>query len=225
MTEYGRWRSLIDGAGAIPDSVVDNFEEIFYEDLGKTVDDYYGGSASITRQTSSNVLQGSYSAQIDTPDTNGYSIMSAYGSGLPRYPGRGDRFRGSIYTKGASYINLVTCLADDSGSSIFDTTGYRLLYDVPNNDVSLSKLDGTSIASGSASLSSNQYLDYEIYPKTDGTVEAAIYDVISDNVTPSSSLVTLSGTDDTLNDNGFGIDFNSRGSNTVWYVDNLRVIE
>jgi len=74
----------------VPDSVVDNFEEILYEDAGKTLSDYYDDDTNEFARIQSNVIEGGYALAPDTSD-RGHMLM--FPDDAPNaFPGRGDWF-------------------------------------------------------------------------------------------------------------------------------------
>jgi len=89
----GTWRSLIDGeeVGAIPDSVVDNFNDDDAEPAGlyngNSLSDFYEGAqngipSGVSRDTS-RVFEGSHSLEVDAGAADG--VISRPTDGLNRY--------------------------------------------------------------------------------------------------------------------------------------------
>ena len=102
MSDFTTWRSLIDGAtiGAIPDSVVDNFNDFDddpagpYEE-GDTLSTFYSGDTdTFERDDTSPVKFGSKSLKQDSNDKQ---IISTPTDGLPRYPVQGEIIEYWVY--------------------------------------------------------------------------------------------------------------------------------
>jgi hypothetical protein len=74
---------------AIPDSVVDNFEDILYEDAGKTLSDFYSGDLSNFERQTTTVFNGTYALRCIA--NGGFYEIDSF-SGLQNYPSPGDSF-------------------------------------------------------------------------------------------------------------------------------------
>ena len=89
----GSLRNVSTGVIAIPDSVVDNFESILYEDQNLTLSDYYSGDLSVFERQGQTVFNGDFALEIEgqNPGNDGsFGIFST--TGLPRYPEAGEKF-------------------------------------------------------------------------------------------------------------------------------------
>jgi len=86
---------------AIPDNVIDDFEETIYEDKGNSVSDYYtlGGDANnfdFFQRSTSTAYEGLYGIDGDSNSSDDRIVTSVSGDGLPRYPSIDDRVRISL---------------------------------------------------------------------------------------------------------------------------------
>jgi hypothetical protein len=206
---------VVFSGGAIPDSVVDNFED---NDLTEYTD------TSDFSIVSTDVLEGSHSLSIDSPPgTRGMYSLS--GDGLDYYPQKGDKF--SVLLKDPSAQNVPGFnfgLFDDSGSIL----GYEIVHFPSEGTYVVYRLDqGSVIEIGSRpaiGLSNSILYDYEVQwhngsgSEPDDTIELTIYEV-DDSATLSEELgrtsqvhnVTLS---DSTHPNGRGIGW-ANASSTV----------
>jgi len=106
---------------AIPEGVVDNFEEVIYEDQNRTLSDIYDGDLTDATRQQSTVQSGSYALEV----TNGAEIAST--SGLPNYPSAGDSFDVRFYIVGNEFHrigfgvqNATSTWIDDAITILFD---------------------------------------------------------------------------------------------------------
>lgn len=215
--------------GDIPDSVVDHFEAVLYEDEGNTLSDYYSGELSYFARQQTTVYEGEYAVDADTPDNAGYAITSVEGSGLPRYPTRGDRLRMAWNPDSESAPALGTCVVSEiSSGSLINTSCYHLTAILSNDEIRLQKTDGagrTTLDSTSVSYSAGGWFDLEIYPQSDGTIDGAIYDSVSDDPN-ASPLASVSATDSDYDASGVGIEGNSTSTGgSLQAFDYARVVE
>ena len=205
MTEFTTWRSLVDGEEivAIPDGVVDNFEDADadpagpYED-GEDITDYYGGATAGFARTTDNAVEGDKSLNGNQAESNEF-IISEPNDGLPNYPDFGDTIsflledRGDISLPGAVY----------NGALGTDDTGYAAIIDT-RDEIAIRRLDGqgniTVIASTSQTINENQvyYGEVDIPSENGDSHEFRIYNV--DGLEPDNLLATVTATDDTYTD-------------------------
>jgi hypothetical protein len=196
-------------ADAIPDSVVDNFEEVVYEDENKTLSDYYnnGDLTSFSRQTTT-VYEQSYALK----NTATAAIES--NSGLPNYVNKNDTVQVALNTEsgeraGFSFMN--------SGISdgIIPTEGYWISQEQDSNLWILAERFNKSNEVKTLSttgVNAGQWYRIELsYDGTDLTAE-----IFDGNGTSLETLTITPNNDLSSND---GIFFGSRTSGIVYYDD------
>ena len=210
MTNYNfqKWRSLIDGqeVSAIPDSVVDNFEEILYEDEGNTLGDYYAGDLSGFEREQSIVFEGDFSLNV----VGGRDSISST-SGLPNYPGQGDTFSvweyevGSVNNTDAGILFGVQFEGSDPDSYY---TRVR-----PNGDrIQLFKIENgnfTELFDKTLHAHLEEWYQYVIDWGTDGSINITINDE------SGTELGSVSETDNTYTGGGIGFRASFEGE-TYW---------
>jgi len=208
MAPIGASRSgLFSLPDAIPDSVVDNFEEALYEDQAKSLSDYYSGDlASFSRQQSI-VNTGSYALEASA-DAN---IGAA--SAPNTSPEKGDTIECYTYIDGG----------DDSGIAwgtdgpVSSGDGFELDIDSGNNALFLRKYSGgsqSSIASSTPTVPSSEWLRAEITWATNDDITATLYDA------SGSQIDQLTATDpDYGNNTGISFRNGGAGSATVYWDD------
>ena len=174
----GDGRILFDGP-ALPDSVVDNFEDAdadppgVYGD-GETIDDFYRGATDDWNRTTSDVIEGGHAISQDssTVDDNS-AVWSQPGDGLNRYPESGDSVKFLI--NGAAVIpgvlfNVEDVTAPDAFGAFIrsgDNEMYIREYDIASDG---SRNGQTIHATESVSLSSEWYWA-EVSPQTESSQE------------------------------------------------------
>ena len=189
----------------IPDSVIDTFEEILYEDGGKTLSDYYTGDLNaFERSTDSPVQQGSYSLKCTSTSESGlYST-----TGLNRYPSRGDSFSAWVQPGGSDYAGVLF------GGSDADNTYILRLVGAYNN-FQLSRLDNGSsnlLDTTTAAISSGEWYQCEI-SFGDPTISASLTD------SNGNTLDSVSADDTTYTTTGFGWLSKDGGTDTFDFAE------
>ena len=86
--EFTDWFSLFDGRilSDIPDSTIDTFEDYLYDNLDKSLSDYYDEDTSEFSRQQDVVAEGEYALELT--GSGGSGIIST--SGLPRYVDKGE---------------------------------------------------------------------------------------------------------------------------------------
>ena len=213
-------------AAAIPENVVDNFEDSDADppgvyDEGETIYDYYSGDSDFSRSETV-TLDGSYSLKL--PYDSGLRIYSLEGDGLNRYPVKGEVFSCYFYSTGGKPIWLFG--VDFDGG----VDGY-LAYNEPSDDnARIAKLAGdefTELAASSVSYNENEWYESEIEwhdgsgSEPDNTIVYNLYEIDSE-LNRTDLLVTLSTTDSDFADNS-GIGFRTARSDDA-FVDRYTVL-
>ncbi|RLM53192.1 hypothetical protein DVK02_14985 [Halobellus sp. Atlit-31R] len=196
---------------AIPDTLVDNFEEPLYEDQSKSLSDYYAGDlANYTRQQNT-VMEGDYALERNSSDSD--FIVST--SGL-NYPEPGDVWRYWLQQNGdqnhTHYFGV-----QDSGST---DNAYDVTVHWNDQEIRLRKRSGgsnTSLDTTGQTITNGNWYEVEIMWETDGTITATLYD------DSGSELASVIGSDTDYTDGGIGWSSSGPGSGVV-YTDNLRVV-
>jgi len=197
--------------GAIPDSVVDNFEDADANPRGvyesnDTISDFYTGDTGSFDRTTSNAVEGS-TALKSTGTTFLANIVSQPGDGLNAYPQEGDRLGFLIRDTGTFPFFLTN--ADSTGT---DAYGFRLRA---NDSIQIQKITGgsnTELSSVSISESTNTWYWGEAVTPTSGdnTITFELYNLNAVDLTRGSLIDSV-----TANDNEYatnrGIGF-ARGS-------------
>jgi len=129
----------------IPPSLVDNLEEILYEDRGNTLSDYYVGPLTEASRVQDNTVaqDGDYYLGINTTSTNA-GILSREGDGLNRYPTDGETFRAWVNPQGQDggiHWGVESGASYNGGS----TDGYELLLRSQRDEVLIRSGDGSSV--------------------------------------------------------------------------------
>lgn len=156
---------------AIPDSVVDNFED-------NDLDEYT--STSEFAITSTSPVEGSYMLSITGNPGNTYEMYSDEGSGLEYYPQKGDKFSVLMYDSDLR-LPAFNFGLDSSGPSAYYFNHY------PNNNIAeLGKNTGagsiTVLNEYSITLSKATWYEYEIQwhdgsgSLADNTIEITVYE-------------------------------------------------
>jgi len=207
---------------AIPDSVVDGFEEQQYEDQNATLSDYYAGDTShYTRQTNT-VQDGTYAVKSDPSSDGVYRLTSV--SGLNTYPSQGDSFEYYVYKSGFSGSQIHINFACQDSSTYFKDGSSYLISDEDNiNSLSINRIDGGTVTSDLDSagdtMPSGEWTRVEVDWQGDGTINIDFYDSNNNN------FASLSTTDTTYTSGGIAWVHRERdGGSTTAYFDNWRLL-
>ena len=216
---FDRWRSLVDGAeidvgAAIPDNLVDNFEDAdadspgVYES-GETIDDYYGGRADAIVRTTDSPIEGDKSATAGDVSDFGLFIVSEPGMGLNHYPDFGATVSALVQENdgrpGIPGIVYNGALGTD------DDTGYCAEFDPANGqELRIRRLDGQnnpSVLNGepiSIDGTVPHWIEFDIPVENGDSHEVRLYEW--DNPERGDLIATVTATDDQYTDqNGIGV--------------------
>jgi len=236
---FTEWRSLIDGqkVGAIPDSVVDNFELEdsdpmgVYED-GETLSDYYTteGDASFDdyELNTERAVSGNRSLR-STGDDDSDSIFSQPDDGLNRYPTKGEVFQCYVWVDSDTRFNMGFGI-DSSGD------GYYCCPTAERESLRITKNDGyfngetlESTSEGDVNYPSDDWVVAEVEwhdgsgSESDNTIVASVYDTDEDDE-KDSLLASISATDDEYAEyEGIAWSFNNASGGIAW-ADQYEVI-
>ena len=210
---FTKWRSLIDGqeVSAIPDRVVDNFEDVDsdpsgpYED-GQDITDYYNGDVDNFERTTSNVLEGGHALAVITDGTTN-QIYSMPGDGLPRYPKAGETVICLIREPSGNPGQEVPLYITDANGGI---DGYGIRTTASGGRIGVNKWedgDYTVLSATDVSLSEETWYWYEFETPTtaDNSMTTTAYEVSVENGSPErgSELATETASDsDFIKDEG-----------------------
>ena len=229
----GSLRNVSVGIAAIPDNVVDNFEDhpdgIY--DTGDDLSDFYSGPAlnNADRTTEDDPAEGEKHLKI-TDSRN--SIYSLENNGLNRYHEPGDTVAVLLKEDGDSQPHVGTNLSDENGN----IEGYSFGFQPSGNEFRLRKYSdfaesddaGDGLASGSISLSNDEWywLEFDTPEIGDGSMELRVYDVtLNDEPERGSELESLSAVDDDFA-NGGGVGYKPLSASTNdMFADWMRVID
>ena len=199
---------------AIPDGLVDNFEELLYEDEGKTISDRYAGNtAQYERNTDSPVIRGDYSLKHTGSDQNTPMVSVD----LPREPVRGDTFAYFAYPDNQTPVSIVFGYTSDSETYALTFSGdnFRLYKDGFGGD--------EVIGDTPVSLSGGEWYDVEI-DWADPTITCRVFSVDQSSGDRQSEEASFSA-DDTDYDNGQCGYFSSFRPDDTGVFDDIRVID
>ena len=192
----GSLRSVSTGVSAIPDSVVDDFED-------GDISEYSGDTAAWT-VVQNNVEQGDFALQKDAPDSFGESIWSLPGDGLQNYPQANSDIAVLVREEGGVIPVFAFALEDDAGT----IKGYGVQYEF-NEEISLRRIDDLSEFSATT-LDSDSTIDtnsgewyYILIERESDLKEVTLFD-LDDN--PVSETIS---TTDTTYDTDEGIGFSN----------------
>jgi hypothetical protein len=188
---------------AIPDSVVDNFEDAgsntpgVYES-GDDLSAYYAGSPDMSAfsRTTTSPAEGSHAVEDTDTSENDEQMVSEPGNGLNRYPDYGDTVAMLIRDVGggdfASQPGLIYAgtVTEQSGDNEF--SGYTARIRAGNNELHIDKYTNATtggrnvLATGPVSISEGTWYWIEADKPTDGGSSHAVrlYDVDLSGETP-----------------------------------------
>jgi hypothetical protein len=215
---------------AIPDSVVDNFEDAGGEpagvyETGQTIADYYDGATSDWGRTTTEAVEGDKALESTTADSP-LSIYSRPGEGLNQYPTEGDTID-VLWRTGGFSTEILTNV--ETGST---PGGYA--FNVRDSEITirkrsdLSNLSDETVLAGpsSISLSTNAwyYAEIDLPTTADGSMALRVFDVDTNDLSKGSQQESLSATDTEFSaEEGIGVARRS-GSGTGTVIDRVRVL-
>ena len=220
----GSLRNVSVGMDAIPDALVDNFEDEpngIYES-GETIVDYYSNDTGSYGRTTSNVEEGEQALGRTVEEAH-VGVVSEPGDGLNRYPDEGDTVK---WIAVASELFGGILLNADSS----DQEGY--LFEInPNDNLEIQKItsfesDGVSQLAENTNVgmtTGNWYWCEADLPTTeDDSMECRVFELDS-GLEKGDSVSTLSANDNDFSENrGVGA-YTRSGSDTGALVDWIRV--
>lgn len=209
------------GGDAIPDSVIDNFEDTIYGS-GGSIGDVYSGDAGVFARQDSTDAEGSHLLQTSAGDLA--EIYSTPGDALNTYPSEGDTVSwivradndgawGPIVAASAGvdgYIYNISPIADVINIWRLDNSGYNLLQ-----ETSVSFTDG------------EWYWGEGRVPSSgDGTLQFDLYnaDMTQSPPTRGTSIDSVSTTDNNYASRGVGWAITGDPNKTVQMADYLQVV-
>jgi len=218
----------LDYISTIPDSVADNFEAAdadppgIYES-GEGIADYYSGDTGSFGLTTSNVGEATQALQQDHP-SQGDFIVSEPGDGLNRYPQQDERF--ACLLRDPQPLPSMLFGATISGVEV---SGYSVGTNGASDELRIYRWDGgsnTKISSTPASLSEDDWYDYEVEWESDGSMTARVFDWDETNEERGSEIASTSTTDTNHTFNGLGVIIRGTPSvSTTAVADYYRVLE
>ena len=223
---------------AIPDSVVDNFEESDADPAGPYGDGddlstFYSGSLDQFDRTTSGPAINNHAVSTDAPNTNDHGIVSNEGDGLPRYPEPEETVKALL--KGDSSRTepglLFTAKHDENDDEI---TAYGVIHRPTQDDWQIYKYQNAAadelsegrdiLETNSVSLSTDDYYWYEVdTPDENGNFEVRVYEL--DNGERGSEVDSSSQTDTDIDhtQRGVGMFIGHEGSGGR--IDEIEVLE
>lgn len=202
------------GRDAIPDSVVDNFEESLYEDQGNALSDYYSGAVQDATRQQTRVNEGSYALEITSSKAR--IIQDTQPSGAFS---QGNTFRVDIYPDSGedSYVSY----GRENGTSASDLTAYEVQLQSKNDFDFIKFTNGsrTNIKTKTFDKSfTDEWITLEIQWKSDDTHNITVLD------SNGSVIESISASDSTLDGDDIGFGLAGFGSKVTRYFDNARLM-
>jgi len=219
---------------AIPDAVVDNFEDANADpagayESGDTISTYYNRDTGQFSRTATNVLEGSNSVQVESGASPGW-IWSAPSDGLPRYFVEGDTARFLI--RGPANMQFPALLYGSPDG----TSGYSSVLDTNNGSIEIRRFDSGSIStiqSSSVSVSASVwYWGQTRVPASDDqtnnvspNLEFELYNVDTTSGISRGSLIgTVSVTDYNHSGRYHGVVNHDNASADATILDGIKVV-
>ena len=241
MTEFTTWRSLVDGEEivAIPDGVVDNFEDADadpagpYED-GEGITDYYSHQFPTDpvqyERTTDDVEEGSHALSRIGEEEGRSNIVSWPDDGLPTYPDFGDTVAWLIRDPGSGTSPaFMPAVVDESPPKGYAYKIYpedNVIQIWKENDLTVDDSD-EQIASESVTHSEGTWYWCEgvIPDPAENDLEFSLYELESD-LSRGDHLATVSGSDPDYTDGeGIGWWCRRRTTDEGAMADFLRVLD
>jgi hypothetical protein len=179
---------------AIPDGLVDNFEDAdsdppgVYES-GDDLSSFYIGDLSQFSRQQTTVKEGSYALQAQSSSGNPYAIFSDSGSGLNYYPSQGDTWR--YWFRASVNDDIYGFYFGTSGNARTGSgEGYGIRCAFNQPDIRISRLDSGSITNlniTSQSFSADAWYEMEIAWGTDDSIAWTLYDDTGAQLNSSST--------------------------------------
>lgn len=203
---------------AIPDGVVENFEEVLYGDRGNSLSDYYSGNLStFSRVSGTPAAEGDY--YLSASGVNNAMITTT--SGPNATPSKGDTFAADLLATGTSDASDQVGIMFGVPSAVGwgDRDGYNVNLSVNGGEISLfDHTTNNSLDTASVSTSVDSWYTVRVDWGSDDVISVLIKNG------GGSTLGTLSATDSTnASETGFGWVTNDDNGDEVRF-DNYRLI-
>ena len=228
MTEFTKWRSLVDGAeiSAIPDGLVDNFNSVDDNPVGPYEEDFdlsnfYTGAVDEFQRSNEQSFSGQTSLAIPSTDDDTV-IHSEQGDGLPNYPSPGDTFSsfwyfGSETSWGDVSVGLSYGIPTDNIGTA--DAGY-LMFINDGPQLELRKDGVTQDSDGGMSQIEAEFFEIEIqYGDSVVDHEATVF-ILDNDGNRDSTDASVSFSDAEHENNSFGLQEN-HDSAIDNYLDNI----
>jgi hypothetical protein len=181
---------------AIPDGLIDNFDESIYEDKSNTLTDYYDGDTGSAQRQASVTIGGSDALEVTGGSSGGTKdTQSPSGSGLPNYPSAGDTFNGYLRADGDNSQAQLFFGYQDPGNT------YLIQHSVGNSRILFLKREdgnGSVLNEDDFGPSASTWYQYRTDWQTDGTITVTVFDE------QGTQQTTLTISDSTYSSGGIG---------------------
>lgn len=187
-------------------NIIDDFEDTDFSE--------YGGTGSLTQNTTVTPINGSAVAEASANTTDYVSVGST--TGLPVYPSQGDTFRCYFRTTVAS-TSVRFGWATQSESEFSD--GYEIRA-VENDEFRLFETTtGELDIDTSMNFSVDTWYYVEVTWGTDGSITATLHQASDD-----AQIGSLSATDSTFTSGGISLTANATGDGTTTFYDYINIV-
>jgi hypothetical protein len=194
--------------------VVDNFEEVLYEDENRSLSDVYGGDLGVFSRQQSVVFSGDYALEF----TNTTFPRSISDTDYLNHPSRGDSFQARIrrttVQNGNAGINWATQDESDNAGK------YGAKLNFAGNSLDINRYDPqiNKLVTTGQSYNSNEWYRLRVDWENNGDITATLFD------DSGSQLNQISTNDTTYTSGGVGYDANSGSSNASTYIDDYEIL-
>lgn len=221
MVDFTTWRSLIDGASVIPDSVVDNFEDADSNPTGvygsgEGIADYYGGTTADWSRSDTRSFDGSKSLYASgRPGSIGST------SGLNRYPSRGESFETRMWFEDGSERGIRFAVGSEPNAG--EENSYAISVRQRNDDIRINKRENgnfNELSNPSVTIPASEWVRLEV---DWGETTTDDITVILENES-GTQLVSDTVADTTFDSGGIGFNGFDDGGGRDAYVDEVHVI-
>lgn len=199
--------------GAIPDSVVDNFEESLYEDQGKTLSDYYSGDLGAFARQTSTVLEGSNSLEYSGSATS-YILSGSFSASS------GTTYRWDVRTESGSNSGPYGIFGNPDATTF---SGYMAGINPNKDNIHIYRVDSgsfTELASASATISTSTRYINEFQWGSSGDL---VYRLLDGSETELGATSVVSDTNYTSGAIGWRY-YNADGVSQNAYFDHMRSV-
>ena len=230
----GSLRNVSVGIGAIPDNVVDNFEDGNADPAGvyeseDTIADFYSGDTSGYARTTTEVIEGGNALEY-TGDVNGGFIASEPNNGLNRYPAKGEIISGLLRDTSTDHVPQFIIGAEVSEG---DVSGYGIQIRPDESRLRIARYvdsseDAVLAETTSASLNFDEWYDCEVEwhdgsgSESDNEIVFTVYEIDEDTLERENEVASISANDSTFEDNS-GVGFRAIRETSETLFDFVRV--